>query len=107
MQVFQVWLQRGVLAQKVLEPHMQQLQQLKASSEAENHEPRAKLSAREAGPPAMSWLTADREEITQGAQLDEFGCAAASLLCPNKDNLFPDIHKCDVLSGLVCGRCNS
>ena len=76
-----MWLQRGVLAEKVLEPHMRQLQQLKASSEAEEREPRAELSARETGLPAMSWLTARREEITQGAQLDEFGCATASLLC--------------------------
>ena len=81
MQVFQVWLQRGVLAQKVLEPHMQQLQQLNASSETENRELRAKLSARETGPAAMSWLTAGCEEITQGAQLDEFGYVTASLRC--------------------------
>ena len=61
---------------------MQQLQQLKARSEAESHEPRAKPSAEETGLPAMSWLTAGREEITQAAQLDEFGYATASLHCP-------------------------
>ena len=76
-----MWLQRGVLAQKVLEPHVRQLQQLKATSEAEHREPRIGLNAREPGLPAMSWLTAGREEITQTPQLDEFGYATASLLC--------------------------
>ena len=64
---------------------MRQLQQLKASSEAEQHELRIKPSARETGLQAMSWLTAGREEITQAPQLDEFGYATASLLRPQPE----------------------
>ena len=53
LQVFQVWQDRGVLATKVLEPH---LEQLKSN-------------------PVTAAPADDPDELMQPAKLDEFGCA--------------------------------
>ena len=57
LQVFQVWHDRGVLANKVLEPH---LAQLKSN-------------------PVTAAPADEPDELMQPAKLDEFGCACSVL----------------------------
>ena len=61
LQVFQVWLDRGVLAKKVLEPHLEQLKTHPVIA-APAHEP--------------------DDELMQPTKLGEFGCALLLPLPP-------------------------